>query len=477
MKYIYGHILTLVTVALLLASCAGESYPGMEYEYVLNEDIINDESGKTNDRGVMIEVYLAPDTYTMGSVSTTRGTGPFIVPDTIRQDSNRYERSVFNVFAFRASPDDQGMLDYSPDYTKRSNDPNDAKVNCLVDGSNYNLGAPSRLDLNRSGKLHFKHYDMLNDSLLYYSAKYNDVGYNFFAYHLDDFVPTEATTHRTTEGICYDIDIDGTRDLMYGYAPKLTSDVLDSLIIKDNLVIEDVQRNHILNIGYYSSYAAYHGVRPYVNLKHALTRLRFMAYPADATCDSVTIEAIEILAHNKVHLWVARPNAGEVGLTFEPERAYVPLMDHNATTHPDSVGILPYQPLRTEGNTVNWQPEYEGNGWKDNPPTIIGGDMLVPTDSVFRMKLTYRQTLKNIDPTTGKNITNRNTTTYDLRAPQVDVSYDERLRRYMYLPGHTYHINIGVYGLRSIVVNTDVDGWGQGEDIPPNDEDDFDGNK
>jgi hypothetical protein len=152
------------------------------------------------------------------------------------------------------------------------------------------------------------------------------------------------------------------------------------------------------------------------------------------------------------------------------------MMDHNATTHPDSVGILPYQPMRTKGNTVNWQPEYEGNDWKDNPPTIIGGDLLLPTDSVFRMKLTYRQTLINKDPRTGENIVNRNTTTYDLRAPEVDVSYDERLRRYMYLPGHTYHINIGVYGLRPIVVNTGVDGWEEGEDIPPNSEDEFDGN-
>ena len=55
MKYIYGHILTLVTVALLL-SCAGESYPGLDYDYVLSDDIVNDESGKTNDLGVMIEV-------------------------------------------------------------------------------------------------------------------------------------------------------------------------------------------------------------------------------------------------------------------------------------------------------------------------------------------------------------------------------------------------------------------------------------
>lgn len=476
MKYIYGHILTLVTVALLV-SCAGESYPGLEYDYALSDDIVNDESGKTNNRGVMIDVYLAPDSFAVGSVPSTRGTGPFVVPDTTRQDSNHYENSTFHVFAFRASPDDHGMLDYRPDYSKHSGDTLDGKVNCLVDGLDGRLGVASRLDMNRSGKLHFKCYDMLNDSLLYYSAKYNDIGYNFFACHLDDYRPEQSEVHRTDEGICYDIDIDGTRDLMYGSAPKLTSEVLDELIRKDNLEIDEESRNHILNIGYYSSYAAYHGVKPYVSLKHALTRLRFMAYPADQTCDSVTIEAIEILAHNKAHLWVVRPHTNEIGLTFDTERAYVSLMDHSSTTHPDSVGILPYEPLRAAGNTVDWKPEYEGKEWKENPATIIGGDMLVPTDSVFRMKLTYRQTLKNINPQTGKNIENRNTATYDLKAPQVDVSYDERLRRHMYLPGHTYHINIGIYGMRPIVVNTGVDGWEQGEDIPPNDEDDFDGNK
>ena len=77
---------------------------------------------------------------------------------------------------------------------------------------------------------------------------------------------------------------------------------------------------------------------------------------------------------------------------------------------------------------------------------------------------------------TGKNQISRNTTTYDLPAPKVDVSYDERLRRYMYLPSHTYHINIGIYGLRPIVVNTGLDGWEEGEEIEPNSEEDFDEN-
>ena len=311
---------------------------------------------------------------------------------------------------------------------------------------------------------------MQNDSSLYYNANSGNIGFNFYAYHIDDFEPTDANTTRTGEGICYDIDIDGTRDLMFGAAPRITPEVLDYLIAKDNLQIDEERRNNILNNSYYTNYAAYHGVRPYVTLHHALTRLHFQAFPADETCDSVTIESIEISCRNKAHLWVVRPRADQLGVTFDEERNYVPLMEPASTERDDSLGITKYVPLSTDHNTVSWKKEYEGNDWKKNPPTSIGGDLLVSTDSVYRMRLTYRQTLRNKDSNTGQNIVNRHTATYDLYAPTSDLSYDEELQRHMYLPGHTYNINIGVYGLRSIVINTGMEGWEEGEDLPPNEE-------
>lgn len=471
MKYSLRHITALpLTALLLLCGCAGESYPGLTYDRVMSPDIINEESGKTGDRGIEIELYVAPDSFALGS--QTRGTGPFIVPDTTRRDSNHYENSYFHVFAFRATPDDHGPLTYRPDYRRRSDDPTDQKVNCLIDNSvDFNIGLPAKLDNNRSGRLRFRDSDDYNDSTLYYNSKTGNIGYNFYAYYIDGFKPSDANTSRTGEGVCYNIDLDGTRDLMYGVAPRLTPEVVDYLVVKDNLVMDETQRNNIINNSYYTNYAAYHGVRPYVTLRHALTRLRFQAYPADETCDSVTIESIEVQFRNKAHLWVVRPRSEELGITFDSVYNYVPLMeDPYSPENRDSVGKYDYVPLSTESNTVTWKPEYEGNDWKENDPTPIGGDMLVASDSVYRMKLTYRQTLRNINPYTGQNIVNRNTATYDLYAPQVKESFDHKLQRYMYLPGHTYHINIGVYGLRAIVVNTSTDGWEQGEDLPPNEE-------
>jgi hypothetical protein len=444
----------------------------MEYNRPKSPDIINDESRKTGDRGIEIELFMAPDSFAQVQ-SITRGTGPFIVPDTTRRDSNHYENTRFHVFAFRASPDAQGPLTYLPDYRRRSNDSTDQKANCLIDGEDFNIGLPARLDHNRSGRLHFlgqERYGVVNDSAVYYNSQTGNIGYNFFAYYIDDFEPSETNTTRTGDGICYNIDIDGTRDLMYGAAPRITPEVLDYLIEKDNLVIEEESRKNIINNSYYTNYAAYHGVRPYVTLHHALTRLRFQAFPADETCDSVTIESIEVQCRNKAHLWVVRPKADNIGISFDDEYNFIPLMEPVKTLNPDSVGITKFGPLSTENNTVTWNKDYTGSDWKDNPPTPIGGDMLVSTDSVYRLKLTYRQTLRNINPLTGKNIVNRNTATYDLPAPKVKESFDERLQRYMYLPGHTYHVNIGVYGLRAIVINTSTDGWEEGEDLPPNEE-------
>lgn len=481
MKYSLRHITALpLTALLLLCGCAGESYPGLTYDRVMSPDIVNEESKKNGDRGLEIEMYIAPDSFAMGSL--TRGTGPFVVPDITRRDSNHYESSRFHVFAFRASPDEQGPLTYLPDYRRRSNDPTDKMANCLIDNNaDFNIGLPARLDHNRSGRLHFlcqERYGMVADSAVHFNIENGNVGYNVFAYYIDDFKPTEQNTRRGGDGVCYDIDIDGTRDLMYGAAPRLTGQVLNYLIKKDNLEIDSggVEYNTIVNNSYYTNYAAYHGVRPYVTLHHALTRLRFQAFPADATCDSVTIESIEVLCRNKAHLWVVRPNGEELGITFDPEYNYVSLMDPFPSQHPDSIGKYNYVPLNTRTNTVSWKPEYDDADWKANPPTTIGGDLLVSTDSVFRINLTYRQTLRNKNPNTGKNIVNRHTATYDLYAPNTPLSYDEKLRRYMYLPGHTYNINIGVYGLRTIVVNTSIEGWQDGEDIPPNTEDEFDGN-
>ena len=66
-------------------------------------------------------VFVRPQKFI---TATTRGAGPFIVPgpeDTpTHPDSNRYEKSMFYVFAFRDTLDFQGLP--ATDFTRRSDD-------------------------------------------------------------------------------------------------------------------------------------------------------------------------------------------------------------------------------------------------------------------------------------------------------------------------------------------------------------------
>lgn len=474
MKCNFRQILAIGTMALLtLTSCAGESYPGLEYDRMPSEDIINNESGKTGIEGVPIEVFIRPQNYIS---ATTRGVGPFIVPDDNvepnRADSNRYEKSIFYVLAFRDTPDDQGGLTYHPDYTKHSNDVNDGKVNCLVDCGTADYGMPAKLDFDRTGRLHLKRHGLRLDTTLYYGERYKDIGYNFFAYHVDD-LPLEGRMHRDATGVWYDVELDGTRDIMTGHSSIITPELLDSAYttIAEQLSSDD--RNHILNIGNYSDFAAQRGIHPYVDMEHKLSRLRFKAYPADESCDSVYVERIEIECQTKGKLYVAKPMQEilDLGLEMDGSRQWIDLYEKHPTTHRDSVGVASYVlPLDTIKNHITWQEGYDKDNWINNPSQIVGGDMLVASDSLIKMRMVYRQVLRNIDPKTGRNRIQRDTVAYRIPAPKAEISLDPITKQYVYRPGYVYNINIGIYGLRRITLYVEVDGWeDMGDVIDPED--------
>ena len=470
MKYNFRHIALFAFTALCFMGCAGESYPGLEYDRTVSEDIINNESGMNDPNGVPVEVYVSPQRFV---TATTRGVGPFIVPDSAdvisSEDSirysNRYVKSLFYTFAFRDTPDDQGALTYQPDFTKHSNDKNDGKVNCLVDAGDKPYGMPGMLDSDHSGRIHMKRGGLRLDTTMYYGNRYKDVGYNFFVYHVDD-LPLEGKMHRDETGIWYDVDLDGTRDIMAGVAPLLTPEVLDTAYAEISRNLTREERDHILNVGNYSDFAAQRGIHPYVALKHQLARLRFQAFPADMSCDSVYIESIEIEGLHSGKLYVATPNPEAIGFRMDSARTWMPLREIHPTKHRDSLGVTPLiLPLDTISNHVSWEDGMSSENWSRNPPVVIGADMMMPQDTLFMMRLTYKQVLRRIDPDTGKNCYNRVTSLYRLPAPETPVNFDEEQRKYFYRRGFVYNINIGVYGLRPLEVFTEIDGWGDGGDI------------
>jgi hypothetical protein len=470
MKYNFRHIALFAFTALCFMGCAGESYPGLEYDRTVSEDIINNESGLTTPDGVPIEVFVSPQRFV---TTTTRGLGPFIVPDSMdaisSEDSirysNRYVKSLFYTFAFRDTPDDQGALTYQPDFTKHSNDKNDGKVNCLVDAGDKPHGMPGLLDADHSGRIHMKRAGLRLDTTMYYGNRYKDVGYNFFVYSVDD-LPLEGKMHRDETGVWYDVDLDGTRDIMAGAAPLLTPEVLDTAYAEISRNLTREERDHILNVGNYSDFAAQRGIHPYVPLKHQLARLRFQGFPADRSCDSVFIESIEIEGMHSGKLYVATPNSDNIGLHMDSTRAWIPLHEIHPTKHRDSLGLVPLMlPLDTLRNHVSWIDGMSDVDWTKNKPTVIGGDMMIPEDTLLMMHLVYRQILRNKDPETGLNKINRVEANYKLPAPQTPISFDEEKRKYKYRRGFVYNINIGVYGLRPLEVIVTTGNWIDGGTI------------
>ena len=168
MKQLQHYIAALTLTCLMTTACSSDSYPGLEYEYDTSSEAVNTEQGQVADLGIPLRVFVNEQSFfAAAALNETRGTGPFIVPDTTAADSVHYCQSVFRLFAFRDRPEQQGPFDYVPDYTRRSGDPNDANGNCLIDGTDYTQGMPAHLKSNHTGEFQMLRPNLRGDTTLH----------------------------------------------------------------------------------------------------------------------------------------------------------------------------------------------------------------------------------------------------------------------------------------------------------------------
>ena len=452
--------MVMMAVACLVA-CSSESYPGVEYEPVMSDDLKNTESSMNTNGKVPVNVLIGANSFSISQA--TRGTGPFTIPDgTDDYITEHYQQAFFHIFAFRDRRDEQGNDAVVPDYTKRSGDENDTHGDCLIDGISSIEGMAAKLDPDGDLKLHMKRANLRVDSILYYYTRHADKGYNFFVYHLDDFKPTIENTHRSTDKVSYDVEIDGARDYMVGCSPRLTPQVLNEYYPDAAAKLSDIERNYILNIGNYSRYAADHGIDPIVTIKHLLPRIRFVCYPADASANKVQIERITLSSRHTGNLVVASADTKELGFSsFNDDRIDIALGERN----PDGEASSPFVPLVPKNNIVNWEPGMDPQDWMKNGGTVIGGDLLLAPDTEYKMHIVYTQELSGINPVTGERNSNEISAIYTITAPKIDESMNPQTGEYQFMGGLIYNVNIGVYGLRPLEMNVGLDGWEEGGNI------------
>ena len=447
MRYSWNYMaLWMMTVAVMLG-CSSESYPGIDYEPEIPDALRNDESGRSTGKGLSVSLSVSGPSFQITNVS--RGQGPL---DDVANVA-RFKDARFYVFAFRDNPDDQGPFAYNPSFKQHSKDDN---PDCLIDDSdNEWLGMPARIDI-ESGAIHMLRKNLRVDSILYYGTRHQDIGYNFYVYHIDDVNIDATNAHRDETGIYYDLELDGTQDIMTGRSIRFTDEVLrNNYPGYSDLPLET--RNHIMNIGNYSAYSANYDVNPIIYMRHLLTQLKFYAYPGDKSCKDIEFKDIQIEARYKGRLYVVKVDVSKLDFSFDESKMFIPLMEPSINED-GTKGT--YQPLTPEKYKIDWSEDMDKTDWTKNPGVHLGGDMILPPETTFHLKVAYQQK-NNADPISYRSVE----ADYLLMAPELEESRDEVTGEFCFLPGKSYVVKLGIFGGRTPEVQVNLDGWQDGGDI------------
>jgi len=461
-----------IAVAIGLGACS-ESYPGMYYE--TENPLIN---GETPDSSTLVPLYVYVNKQSFFSVSSVRNSGmrgigafnPITATkdkdgnpiQLTHKDSVLYYNTVFHIFSFRDGKYSSTGASYSGEI---ANEPNmtwtlmassggtkdESKMNCLVDGYDYNAGMPTYLD-EKTGLF------PTDKTPLYYGS-YQDVGYNFFAYNIDDI--STASCHRDRDSIYYDLEIDGTQDVMCGFAPRLTEEVLNERY--SELTMTDSERQRVLNIGNYSTYAAHRNIDPYVDVYHEMSRLLFRAYPGDTTANYVTVDSIYVTCPASGKLVVAHKDPTRVGFYVNPDREKRLYLHENpeleeVTLEDGTIEerLKPCELIDSGYYHVEWKKGYANTTLNQREYVDIGGSIILPSRQEYVITIVATQNRE------GE--IKRIVSTYRVAAPEKEENRDAD-GNYVFKTGRYYTINLVVYGLQPIKVFANIEGWQEGETI------------
>jgi len=451
-KRIISKMLFAGAALAVLESCS-ESYPGIDYDKTQGKTGIENQDEWTDKTPILVFVN-EQNIFTV----KTRGLGAFENNDTV--NPIRLANSTFYVYAFRDGYSTSGHeeLQEQTDFRRsRYNDPNISGYaidyenrHCLLDGINYDEGCSMKLHANGSGRLDYVEYE---DNTPTY-GDYGDVPYNFFAYYMDDAKINR--TNRKEKGISYEVEIDGTQDLMCGYAPNLTEELkkgASSPYWGVWKTLKEEEQNQILNIGGYSLQSAHRGIHPMVNFKHQLARLTFTAYPGDETASNVILRKVEVESRYKGTFTVASRDLSDIGIKFDNERRALSLREA-------SDGVNPCEELNTY--EVTYDDSMKDIKWYERPSVKVGSSLLVAPDTLYTLNLYWSEWIVRKEGEEPALVEHTNPIKYALK---VDGGFEA---------GVEYPIMIAIYGSQPIQVFANVEGWKTGEPIHLDDPGDYD---
>lgn len=451
MKRIYTYIIHTCLVIATLAGCRPH-YP--EIEYNGDPSKVEFENIETP---VAIKVAISDPLYE----NYTRGIGAFEqVKDGATGDDSWKSADIY-VYAFYS----YNGLKSSPNelnYVERMNSTNEDDYFCLVDDTddeNIGHGKRARISRDRDSFLPWIH----DDNKVYYSRKYPQYRYKFFAYHIDDAADMTKEPNRNKDHVSYDICIDGTQDLMCACADTTAAQIARLTSIGNKHIVNNIKALA------YSTETGFRELHPVFDMEHQLALVKFYVktdsalnaegiMEMDPEAENVHVKNIIITTPYQGKFIVAADDTSRLGVSFtkETKQLYIPV---KVKVGEDGAPLLDAQGRRITVTRYEEGKLMAGDANGFNPyiqpkrgEKEVGMGFLLPPSDSYDLQLEYCQVTTNEHGVQEER--------------HYMAEYELRLNKGSFKAGQKYEVSIKVYGPRRIDLGLGDITWKNGGDIP-----------
>lgn len=289
-----------------------------------------------------------------------------------------------------------------------------------------------------------------------HSVKYypTQSAFDFWGYRLDDAIQGTPAVSEDSTMQEVGFTLDGSQDIMVGKATPTEDDLTKCA---DSAKI-------------YSAYAARRGVQPDIKFKHLLSRLVFSITGGNKdACDDesgVKVTGIKVKSKYTGTLIVAYTPEAEVDNELVPTEDVKDLVLMQRATG-DTNGNNKLMALEAKN------PEWDTEANKPKKTKIGEAILAVPADN-YELTIELSQKVKIQEAYSEPNPEGGEPTNHPAKYDFKNFSYTDviKLTNDVFKAGYSYNVNITVYGLSEIKINTTLTPWEDGGNINMNPEDD-----
>ncbi len=423
-----------VLLLLLLTGC-GDSFSGMEEKIIESagpSGPIGPEGGYTV---TMVPIRPTFNDATYDIIAPTRGAGAF---QNWEVDKSRWLNTDFTIYSFLNNNHFyNGVVDFTP----RPYDGNESAAipqNCLINGVTARINDAAELRFHEDGQ----------EKTLYYSKRFPNLRYDFFAYYADDAARGAVSWNGTN--LTLPIEIDGSQDVMQGYAYHTEKEQNEFLGKINASTDESKVLSQYKGELFYSTITAHRAIHPQIRMHHLLSCVNVFVLGRTAVgkediedYKNVYITGISLESKYKGNMVIASPywkNVGESTNTYEVDFEAGKLVNFE-----DEKVSLHVKNIKTNHEEEKLQGAFQVKSRE--PQQVADSILLAPAES-YMLHLTYKY--KGTDVNGNEQIQEGYL--------DYEVKFAEEGKKF--LPGRFYSVYVYVYGPQSIEVNTLlIPGW------------------